>query len=70
MSKSFDDLLERLSQVEKKKVSVAVAQDDEVVDPAFQLIELVDNVVVTPCRKQGCHQEKYRPDDFFHINYI
>ena len=30
MSKSFDDLLERLSQVEKKKVSVAVAQDDEV----------------------------------------
>ncbi|MBR1772797.1 MAG: phosphate butyryltransferase [Eubacterium sp.] len=30
MSKSFDDLLDRLSQVEKKKVSVAVAQDDEV----------------------------------------
>ncbi|MCR5226002.1 MAG: phosphate butyryltransferase [Eubacterium sp.] len=30
MSKSFDDLLNRLSQVEKKKVSVAVAQDDEV----------------------------------------
>ena len=30
MSKSFDDLLVRLSQVEKKKVSVAVAQDDEV----------------------------------------
>ena len=30
MSKSFDDLLKRLSQVEKKKVSVAVAQDDEV----------------------------------------
>ena len=30
MSKSFDDLLKRLSQVDKKKVSVAVAQDDEV----------------------------------------
>ena len=30
MSKNFDELLERLSQVEKKKVSVAVAQDDEV----------------------------------------
>lgn len=30
MSKSFDDLLDRLSQVEKKKASVAVAQDDEV----------------------------------------
>ena len=30
MSKSFDDLIIRLSQVEKKKVSVAVAQDDEV----------------------------------------
>ena len=30
MSKSFDDLLVRLSQVEKKKVAVAVAQDDEV----------------------------------------
>ena len=30
MSKSFDDLIIRLSQVEKKKVSIAVAQDDEV----------------------------------------
>ncbi len=30
MSKNFADLLEKLSQVEKKKVSVAVAQDDEV----------------------------------------
>ena len=30
MSKSFDDLFERLSKVEKKKVSVAVAQDSEV----------------------------------------
>ncbi len=30
MSKSFDDLIIRLSQVEKKKVAVAVAQDDEV----------------------------------------
>ena len=30
MSKNFNDLLEKLSQVEKKKVSVAVAQDSEV----------------------------------------
>ena len=30
MTKSFDDLIQRLSQVETKKVSVAVAQDDEV----------------------------------------
>lgn len=30
MSKNFDDLLKKLSQVEKKKVSVAVAQDNEV----------------------------------------
>ena len=30
MIKSFDDLIQKLSQVEKKKVSVAVAQDDEV----------------------------------------
>lgn len=30
MSKNFEDLLKRLSQVEKKKVSVAVAQDNEV----------------------------------------
>ena len=30
MIKSFDDLIQRLSQVETKKVSVAVAQDDEV----------------------------------------
>ncbi|MBR3042586.1 MAG: phosphate butyryltransferase [Eubacterium sp.] len=30
MSKNFDDLFKRLSKVEKKKVSVAVAQDSEV----------------------------------------
>ena len=30
MSKNFDDLLKKLSHVEKKKVSVAVAQDSEV----------------------------------------
>ena len=30
MSKNFDDLFKRLSQIEKKKVSVAVAQDSEV----------------------------------------
>ena len=30
MTKSFDDLIQKLSQVETKKVAVAVAQDDEV----------------------------------------
>ena len=30
MSKNFDDLMKRLAQVDKKKVSVAVAQDSEV----------------------------------------
>jgi len=30
MSKNFDELMEKLSQIETKKVSVAVAQDDEV----------------------------------------
>lgn len=30
MAKSFDDLIQKLSQVETKKVAVAVAQDDEV----------------------------------------
>ena len=30
MTKNFDDLIKKLSEVEKKKVAVAVAQDDEV----------------------------------------
>ena len=30
MSKSFDELISKVSKIEKKKVSVAVAQDNEV----------------------------------------
>ena len=48
MSKSFDDLLDRLSQVEKKKVSVAVAQDDEVLlaVKAAKEKEIADSILV------------------------
>ncbi len=48
MSKSFDDLLVRLSQVEKKKVSVAVAQDDEVLlaVKAAKEREIADSILV------------------------
>ena len=48
MSKNFDDLLKKLSQVDKKKVSVAVAQDSEVLMAvkAAKEREIADSVLV------------------------
>ena len=48
MTKSFDDLLSRLSGIEKKKVSVAVAQDEEVLHAvkAAKEREIADSILV------------------------
>lgn len=48
MSKNFDDLLKKLSHVEKKKVSVAVAQDSEVLlaVKAAKERDIADSVLV------------------------
>ena len=38
----------------------ALAQEGQVVDTAFQLVDFVDDVGVTPRGQQGCHQKEYR----------
>ena len=44
-----------------------LTQDGQVVDAAFQFVQLVVNFVVAPGRQQECHHEEYRPNQFFHI---
>ena len=55
MSKNFDDLMKRLAQVDKKKVSVAVAQDSEVLMAVKAAKErgIADSVLVGDADKIG-----------------
>ncbi len=68
MSKSFGDLLERLSKVEKKKVSVAVAQDNEVLMAVKAAKErgIADSVLVGDADKikEIMLELEMSPDDY------
>ena len=59
MSKSFDDLLAMVKQCPKKKVSVAVAQVNEVLQAVKEAKEqgIAEQII---CNKQNCNDYFYK----------